>query len=315
MKILSILKKVKKLLIFKTISGEWKYDNVFLHSVNSDPIRRIILYFDDPEFMHLGDHLFFEPLASELTKQGYEVVVLATKKMKPYFVSLGYITELNSSENLTSFDLIITKFEFSDILKNINCNCLYISTSYTKSLNYLCEDIIEKTSQVLGYPSEGQFSMPSKPIIKINTIQLPIEHNYVVFNNYVDSASYRLTSRDYNLLEEFVINLAQKEGLKIIHVGTRAEKHSDKKKYKFVYADIRGQTDMLDIFSLAEQPNVKYCVSFDVFIAHVFFINNKKSFVKFRGRFTKKRYEYITNYVLPPFKTIGEKIDLVELVQ
>ena len=41
---------------------------------------------------------------------------------------------------------------------------------------------------------------------------------------------------------------------------------------------------------------------------------NKKSFVKFRGRFTKKRREYITNYVLPPFEATGKKIDLVEFV-
>ena len=314
MKILSILKKIKKLLIFKTISGDWKYDNVFLHSVDSNPVRKIILYFDDPEFMHLGDHLFFEPLANELTVQGYEVLVLATKQMKPYFLSLGYRTEFQSDENLTSFDLIITKFEFSDILKNVNSNCLYISTSYTKSCNYLCLDIVKKTSHVLGYISSTQLSIPSKPLVKLNNLKLPKHHKYVLFNNYVDSASYRLTSSDYKYLEEFVINLAQREGLKIIHVGTRAEKQSDKKTYGFVYADIRGKTEMLDIFSLAEQSNVKCCVSFDVFIAHVFFINNKKSFVKFRGRFSNKRYNYITNYVLPPFKVIGEKKDLVELI-
>jgi hypothetical protein len=314
MKISSILKKVKKLLIFKTISGEWKYDNVFLHSVDSEPIRRIILYFNDPEFMHLGDHLFFEPLASELTNQGYKVVVMATNQMKPYFDSLGYCTELSSSEKLTSFDLIITKLEFSDFLKNINCNCLYISTSYSSSCNYLCQDIIEKTSKVLGYSNTNQPSIPSKAVTASEKIKLPNKYNYVVFNNYVDSASYRLTTRDYNHLEEFVINLAKKEDLKIIHLGTKAEKKRDKKKYKFVFADIRGQTEMLDIFSLAENPNVKYCVSFDVFVAHVFFINNKKSFVKFRGRFTKKRREYITNYVLPPFEATGKKIDLVEFV-
>ena len=194
--------------------------------------------------------------------------------MKPYFLSLGYSTEIETGENLTSFDLIITKFEFSDLLKNINCNCLYISTSYTKSLNYLCPDIIEKTSQVIGYKSSNQLSITSKPILRSHKIKLSNEHNYVVFNNYVDSASYRLSSRDYLLLEKFVINLAQKKGLKIIHVGTFDEKQKDKKTYGFVYADLRGETEMLDIFSLAEQPNVKCCVSFDVFIAHVFFINN-----------------------------------------
>lgn len=297
------------------IKGEWQCDNFFLHSIDDRKIVRVLMYFDDPEFMHLGDHLFFEPLANELNKQGFEVVISPTNIMSPYFSSLGYQTQKSNNILLSSFDLIITKFEFSDILKNANTNCLYISTSYTKSKDFLCDDIINKTAKILNFKRENSYAVPGSPISGNSKISIPPEHKYIVFNNYVDSASYRLGKNSYKKLYQYAVELAKKENLKIIHIGTESEKQRDRKKYKDVYLDLRGNTSMMDVFCLASHSNIKYCVSFDVFVAHVFFINKKKSYVKFRGRFSKTNTEYIINNVLPPFKSPLLKNDLVEFIE
>ncbi|MGL4998191.1 MAG: hypothetical protein ACRC5T_04420, partial [Cetobacterium sp.] len=66
------------------------YGNVYLYKFENKVPRKILLYFPYKEYMHLGDHLFFEPLARVLKKNGYEVEISPTKYMENYFLKLGY---------------------------------------------------------------------------------------------------------------------------------------------------------------------------------------------------------------------------------
>ena len=60
-------------------------NNLFVLNKKQTKIKSILLYLDDEQMMHLGDHLFFEPLAKHLTLLGFKLFIYPTKIMEFYF--------------------------------------------------------------------------------------------------------------------------------------------------------------------------------------------------------------------------------------
>lgn len=295
---------LKKIINKFTVLKNSKYvfdSNFYLKNKNQDSIKSILFYFPSYEMMHFGDHLFFEPLARFLKFHGYSVVISPIEAMKFYFESLNF--SIDNDNNLSDFDLIISRVEFFNDLKNTESQILFIDTTSSKIKLPLCDDMIEKVSRFLAIDYSGFDSIPSyfDSPSKLNLSFLDKNDRYIIFNNYIDSGSVRSSKLHQLALIKFVSDLKDKTGFKVIHTGTKSDKFNDLKEYGFVDIDLRGRTSIKDLFALCSLNNVIYNVSFDAFQMHLFLINKKKSFIFFRGRILKKNEDYIKNYVNPPF--------------
>jgi hypothetical protein len=312
----SVIKKVLNYINISSIKRFAINDNMYFigNRLSFNSINRIVLYFPDYEFMHYGDHLFFEPLVRFLQLKNFKVKVMPVEQMEFYFINNGY--PIGNHDDLKKADLIITRTEFyKDIKKVNNKNILLINTSSTKINQFLCKDIVDKVAAFLLISSENFCAKPSGLRNCPQNIRLDSRYNYLIFNNYIDSGFFRVTKGHYKKIRDFAEVFAKENDLKVIHTGTQKEKDHDPKIYDFVDIDLRGKTSLADLFYLGSHENVKSNISFDGLLMHIFFIYGKKSYVLFRGRFTKSARDYLVNYVNPPFDPNPYKIeDLIEYI-
>jgi hypothetical protein len=312
----SVIKKVLNYIHISIIKRLAINDNMYFigNRPSPDSITRIVLYFPNYEFMHYGDHLFFEPLVRFLHLKNFKVKVMPVEQMEFYFMNNGYL--IGNHDDLKKADLSITRTEFyKDIKKVVDKNILLINTSSTKISQFLCKDIVDKVAAFLLMNSKNFYAKPSGLRNCPQNINLDSHHNYLIFNNYIDSGFFRVTKGHYKKIRDFAEVFAKENDLKVIHTGTQKERNNDPKTYDFVDIDLRGKTTLADLFYLASHKNVKYNISFDGLLMHIFFIYGKKSHVLFRGRFTKSARDYLINYVNPPFDPNPYKIkDLIEYI-
>jgi len=313
-----IIKKIKNKIEIKKLKRFVFENNLYLQNIPKDKehIKKILLYFPDYQMMHLGDHLFFEPLANHLKKNGYEIYIEPIKSMEFYFLELGY--NLDTLNNNT-YDLVISRIEFYPTLKEISFPILYIETANTNIAKPLCFDIIEKTNKLLNIQAKQIVDIPK--LINISDVisdELLVIKNsnekYIVFNNYIDSGSFRVFDKHFQKIKEFTKILKEKTGYKVIHTGSKNDKVKDKDNYNFVDIDLRGKSSIKDLFDLVQLDNIVCNVSFDAFQMHLFMIKNKKSYVLFRGRFTKKASNLLINYFNPPFLYKRDKKCIIEYI-
>jgi len=317
MKVKSLIKKIYNIYDKKKLKRYKIFDNFYYKKINDKEIKKILIYFPFYEFMHFGDHIFFEPLGHFLTENGFEVKIFPINNMKFYFEKLSY--NLGKESDLEEFDLIITRIEFISKLKKIKNNILYIDTSWPGIDKPLSLDLVSKTSDLLGIKLKTTTYIPrlinlvSENEIR-NRFNILKDHQYVLFNNYLDSGKFRIIKKHYIKLENYVKNLSLKKNLKIIHTGSMSDKKNDRKAYDYIDIDLRGRTSVEDIFFISQLSNVKYYVGFDAFIMHIFFSLEKKCYVLFRGRFTKKSEMFIKNYVNPSFHYEKDKCNIIEYI-
>jgi len=313
----SVVKKVFNYINVAKIKRFAINDNMYFIGNRDSPgaINRVVLYFPDYEFMHYGDHLFFEPLARFFKLKNFKVKVMPVKQMEFYFIKNGYL--IGNHDDVKKADLLITRTEFyKDVKRLIEKNILFINTSSAKINQFLCKDIVNKVANFFSIESDNFYTKPSGLRNCPENIRLDSSYNYVIFNNYIDSGFFRVIKRDYKKINDFAKNFAKENNLKVIHTGTQKEKDNDKKTYDFVDIDLRGRTGPADLFYLASHGNVKYNISFDTLLMHIFFIYGKKSYIMFRGRFSSSARDYfIKNYVIPPFDPEPHKIkNLIEYI-
>jgi hypothetical protein len=299
----SLIKKTFNLLNVAKLKKYGINSNMYFvnreYGKKNNEFKKILLYFPDQEFMHFGDHLFFEPLAKFLKENGFIVKIMPIKAMEFYFINNGY--DIGTDNDILDADLLITRVEMYNEAARLKKNTLFIDITSSSIKNFLCQDIVNKIADFLSADAKNFYAKPSK----INNYQGKIELNrdkeYVTFNNYIDSAFYRVRKKHYKHLSDFCKHFAEINNLSVIHLGTKNDKEKDKNYYDFIDLDLRGKTDVADLFYIASLDNVKFNISFDTFIMHIFFLNNKKSFILFRGRYTSKARNFVKRYILPPF--------------
>ena len=290
-------------------------DNLYLKNKCNKKIRTIMLYFPDYQFMHFGDHLFFEPLARELQNKGYTVYIFPIKAMEFYFKKLCF--KSGNDNLLESVDLVITKVEFISKLPKLDNQILFIDTAKSKIKLPLCFSLIKKVFTFLGENYSECCDVPSSIVGDGLNVEKYIdkEVNYILFNNYIDSGSFRSGNKHQNRIVKYVQYLKNCKEYAIIHTGSQKDKDTDFTRHEYIDVDLRGLTSIEDMFYLSSLENIKYNVSFDTLQMHLFFIKQKKSFILFRGRYLKKNENFIKNYVLPPFSYGGNISDLIEYIE
>jgi ADP-heptose:LPS heptosyltransferase len=128
------------------------------------------------------------------------------------------------------------------------------------------------------------------------------KNKYILFNFYCDSSSFLITKQKVDLLVAKVKEYADKAEYKVVLVGSKTDKDNDTYIYDFDHIDLRGQTTVLDIFALAQNPNVEHYIGFDAFVMHVFSLMHKTSFVVFRGRLSARQHKMLEQYHVHLFK-------------
>jgi hypothetical protein len=316
LKVNYIIKKIVNKFDILQLKSKAVRDNIYINNLptNISDIKTTLLYFPDYQMMHLGDHIFFEPLLRELVKSGFNVEIQPVKLMEFYFLNLGYqIGDIKTKK----YDLIISRIEFYPSLKNTNFPIIYVEIANYKIIQPLCFDIIEKILTILKIKANNIDDVPKLVHSVLPETLEDISNSkdkYILFNNYIDSGSFRITKKHYSLLSEYAQDLKDKTGYKIIHTGSIKDKQKDKKIYSFVDIDLRGYSNIEDLFNLVQLNNVIYNVSFDAFQMHLFFMANKKSYVLFRGRFTKRYTNLFVNCFNPPFR-IENTDQLIEYIK
>jgi hypothetical protein len=289
---------------------KYKIDvGLYLKNKNNKKINKILLYFDDIDYMHIGDHLFFEPLIHKLDKY-YHIEIKPIKQMSDYFKFNKIHTNSGDIEN---FDLIITKVEFLQFFKNFKGQILFIDTTNNKIKNHLCLSITNRVLKFLNIPNKDKNNKPNSYIKENKKLDLLLDdnHNYILFNNYIKSGKFRITPRQKNKLDIFATKMKNNTRYKIIHIGTKNDKRRDKNEYNFVDIDLRGETNLSDIFYLFSKPNVLCNISFDNFQMMVAFISKKQSYIVARKRLLKSNEKFIKNYVHRFFKNDTNLIEYI----
>ncbi|TDX00070.1 hypothetical protein [Dinghuibacter silviterrae] len=293
--------KLLNKLYIRVFAGKKVNINMYDMSGQRQRARRILFYFDDSRFMHLGDHLFFEPVCRLFRNNGYSIAVRPTRAMVPYFEALGYAIDANGDMN--TYDLIVSKPDFLLSLRQYLHKLFLVETACADIQQPLINDLLGKLQALFHLPAPVD-ARPAWPADQDNHFSAVLEDGgkYVLYNNYLNSGAFRVGSEKFVRLEQFMLEfVAAHPNVKVIHSGSAADRERDFRTYPFVDIDLRGKTSPFELFALVARPEVKHYVGFDNYLMHLFMMADKKAYVMSRGRWSPKERFFLENFIDPPF--------------
>lgn len=261
--------------------------------------RSVLLYFPDPAHMHLGDHLFWEPALRHLRDCGLRAAVLPAPAMRGYFESLGH--PLAAPEDLGAFDLIATRTEFLFDPALAGRPVVFFKQKQPYPGRPYCQLLTEQLCQLTRQPAPTD-APPPAPFRNPPPVDgLESGRRYLVFNNYIDSGGFRVFPADRRRLRAACADLAHREGLAVLHVGSAADAARDRSDYPFPRTDLRGRTTVAQLFSLFALPQVTQSLSFDTFPAHLAMLHGKPATILQRRSWPRTEFLSVRTCFLPPF--------------
>ena len=300
-----VINKIEDEILLKIFSKKVNY-TIYTYRYKYSIKNKILLFFPLSEYMHLGDHLFFEPLANSLRSRGFDVSIYPSKIMEFYFKGLNY--KIHSGDSLAGYDVIFSRSVFFRFLINQK-NVIFYDYINTSLREPICLDIIKKVFYILGQPVYNIISEPNILEVSCSTIHLNHSNKYILFNNYLDSGNSLNSNKSLKKIEKKALEL-KSMGYTLIQLGTEEERKNDHKEYPYIDLDLRGQTSVADLFYLSSRSNVVGNVGFDAFLMHLFFINRKMNYIYLRNKITKARSLTTLKYLNPPFEAMNyDKIE------
>lgn len=293
--ILSYIKKIFFLLKFNIIY-KIKFLSPYFYIFNIEKTaiptaKNILFYFNNAEFMHIGDHIFFIKIIKNLMLNGYNVDVTTIPAMQNVFAEIGI--RVKAYPNLKDYDLIVSRME---LLDNILINKPLVLVNLTKNLTMpIADDLLVNFAKLFALPtitnSLYNFEVFNDKSV-IDKFALNENEAYILLSPFCNSSFFLVTNAKIERILAFARKEAKDKGCRILLIGSEI----DKLKVKFAcpeFIDLRGQTTIEDILNLCNCPNVMAFIGFDNFIMHAFSIAKKQSFVVYRGRIGEKRREMI----------------------
>lgn len=303
MQIKSLVKKLIIMFMARIKLAKFQlHDNMYYRGKSNLSIKNVMFYFPFYEFMHYGDHLFFEPVINFMVKSGFNVTICPINNMKFYFNEVGYKVIDQADVIFEDYDLVISRVEFFAILNNVE-NLIVFKIVMRNIKKPLAQDMIDKLANFLNV---NTFDIISSSPLDINKYLDIFKHKKhlnarsIIFNNYVDSGSYSVILYDRKAVLDFAIQYAAKKNYQIILTGTANDKTNDSINYPSNFIDIRGETSTLDLFMLLNDENVLAYIGFDGFLMHLANMYNKESFV-FVRRSTMIQRGNNVNKMLTPY--------------
>ncbi len=304
MNFISLFKKSRTLIKLNLLNhNKFILPNLYLNKMYKEDfayIKTILFYFDNVEYMHLGDHLFFIPLIKSFQDSGYKVEVLPTAIMQQFFEKLGF--KIGKRDfTYESYDLIISRIEMIDQLYRYKAVLVNVSKNLTMPIcDQLVSDFsvfvkLNKISPIIDYSALKDDKI-------YNKFNLSTDRQLILFNLYCDAASYLITKSKKKLILDKLKEFNDSNLYQLVFVGSQSDKLNDRMNYEFDYLDLRGMTSVIDIFAIANLSNSRCYVGFDAFVMHVFSLLNKPSYVVFRGRLSKKQHNLLKVFHVNLFK-------------
>lgn len=279
-------------------------------------VKTILFAFNDPEYMHLGDHLFFIPVIQAFIANGYSVEIAVTPPMVELFRKLG-LPVVKESRDCGVYDLIISRFELIPTYQHSKSLLVHVSQGLTKPI---CSQLLEDFANYFNLTLSSQAADYANILFNSGYLShsveqrfsLPLNRKLVFFSLYCDASAYLLTRAKKDKLLKLASEYAANKDNLIVLVGSERDRQHDSQHYPFEYLDLRGKTSILDIFMLVRHPGTILYIGFDAFVMHVFSLLKKPSLVLFRGRISKKQDQMLRKFHVNMF-TGDNFVKLIEV--
>jgi hypothetical protein len=294
-----MLLKLLKVFMIKLVNNENLLSPGISGNFNhSKKYKSVGFDFSDDRYVHIGDSLFFEPILNNFKKNGFDVKVAPPNSMKNYFSRAGYM--LCSPSEAALQDLLISTiwmkknlFTFADKL-----DCIYLNTTSSRISSPVSNFFVDTLFNLLKVDCVDKI-LECKPYIPISNSPLFLDGLFFLYADSVDSGKWRIQKRLHlKLQREAKAKLL--EGYKIIRIGSKSDLISNPNILPFPHLDYRGETSVLDIFSLMNSPNVVGSISFDTAIAHISLLYCKEANICLK-KSSKKHSFLVKKYILPSY--------------
>lgn len=297
MKLSSYFQKLRLILFFSVFNrSHFIEPNLYLFNLEKEHLplaNKILFELNNSEFIHLGDHLFFLPLIKSLIDAGYQVEINCSPLMFEFFNRLG-LPVLSVVPQYETYDLIISRFELIPRLSRFKALLVHVSQNLSMPI---CSQLLHSFSICFNTSLNSRENFATfKNSNVLERLNLPQNKRLVLFNWYCDSSSYLITKKKKADLIRIAKAYAANPDYALVWVGTKKDKLKEPLINHFQHIDLRGKTDVIDVFELVNDPKVEIYIGFDAFVMHVFSLLGKKSIVKFRGRLTNKQTEMLSKY-------------------
>ena len=275
--------------------------------IKNKKFNTVVFDLSNEQYTHIGDSLFYEPIIKSFESLNINISVCVHDSLKKYFELANH--KLINKSQIINNDLIIAPFwiynHYSKKYKektifldptNIQINMPITNYFYSN----ICKELKIRINDDNLFPSKPYFEK-----YKRFKYSLKNGRKYIIFNDSVDSGVLRITKKmKYKLLLK--AKSYKEKGFDILRLGSQKDKLRFPKKLDIEHVDLRGQTDVLDLFFLISNNQVYGTISFDTAIAHISIMYNKKTFILLR-RFTKNHKNHIRKFIMPSYITENRK--------
>lgn len=239
--------------------------------------------------MHLGDRLFYFPAILQIILNGGKVCIHPKDE-----------TTFTMFKNLFGIELeIFTYHEDIDFIYVISAHSLFgnLKTFFAYKKRILIsfdesskKNVIEQINSQLELKEKFNWRtfLQKK---SIENTQISGCQKVVLFSNYINSGFFRKYFIDERKLVQQAIKL-KKEGWTVVHVGSRLDRQHDKVEYDFVDMDLRGVITIQEVILMISGHSQLLAVCYDNFIMHICHIYRRPTFVLFRGRFSRRAFDF-----------------------
>jgi len=284
--------------------------------------QKIVFYLCDKEVVHLGDTLWFEPIIRLLSKY-YDIAICPMPLMRFYFIKLGYkviaVNEIGDDSMLVTFrelmyklrgyrNVLYLNFDYNLLAKNEKLIDSMVK-SVAKFFKLQCKDFDMKYQKLIYGDNEI-----NDALLKFN---LNANSKYIIFSNYIDSWGRSTTLemlRSYQLkLMDYAREFERKNpDIQFLYVGSKYDLSSNQTMENTdTFIDLRGKTEVPDLFLLGAMPQIVGYIGFDTFWLHLFNMYDKPGYILLKPGHTDKIDRLIINHVLVPYTDKNNTVSVI----
>lgn len=274
--------------------------------------KQVFFYLADKKIVHLGDTLWFEPIAKFLSGH-FDVSIYPNPVMEFYFTKLGY--KIAREGDIYTQSIVIAPIELMFKLRHLK-NVLFLSFDYRSvaSGGKLINSMIHAVARHFNLNSDlvdGKYCALeyTSAVIDENfkRFNLQQDEKYIIFNNYIDSWGKHTTLTMVNEYAHKLINYAKNhkaknKNIKFIYTGSDMDKDRyDTLLDSLIDVDLRGKTTVEDLFLLVGARQIVGYIGFDTFLLHLFNMYDKPSHILLKPGRQDNINQIIEDAVLVPY--------------
>jgi hypothetical protein len=264
------------------------------------PPASVGLDISNARHVHLGDHLFYEPVIRAFRDRGLKVVVSPMPAARDYFREAGYDV-VEPAEVLEQELRISSVWMYGYLPRHARRErFLYLNPIDHHITGPVAEFLAEHAIRAARL-DPATAPIDGRPYL-VQPGPTPLDGEpgrWLVFNDTVASGWFRVTPKDRRAVAR-AAGALRREGYRIVRVGTEAERLAHPDPVGMEDLDLRGQTSVMDLFRLLRSPQVAGTISFDHVVAHMGMACGKPATIRLR-RMSRSHADFMQRFLIPPF--------------